>query len=218
MSKAESEASVPLLVEDEKAVGVQECKRSSFLFQRLTYYWIVFVSQALQVGLTTLAAVVASKEKTTESGNGEEVGRFAGSAIYSFLTMLWIGLLLVAHHKKRPDTGPKKFTAGGHVKLARACATMSIINLLLLFGPLAIRYARGDGSNDIRSVVVPVDISLFLISAIASTISARITYTAAKRARGIEQVPDPDYRVPAWTLATTSESQGFTAGNAVQLA
>jgi len=209
---------VPLMVEEkETVIDVQEGKRS-FLFQRLTYYWIVFASQALQIGASTAATMVAINKKTPNVENDEEVVRFAGSAIYSLVTMWTIGCLLVYHYKKCPDTGPKKVTAGGHVRLARSCAAMSIVNLLLLLGPLAIQYARGDGPNDIRSIVVPIDISLFLVSAGASSFAGWITYTAAKRARGIEQVPDPDYRVFAWTLATTTESQSLSASNAVQLA
>lgn len=216
MPEVESEVKVPLLVDEkEKVVSVQEGRKPSFLLQRLTYYWIVFVSQSLQIGLSITAFVMA---KGQPKDDDDEHVRFIGSAIYSLLSFLAMGFLLATHYKKCPDTGPKKITAVHHVAVARSCAFMSILNLLLIFGPLALQYARGDGSNDIRSIIIPVDLSLFLISAVASSIAGYITYTAAKRVRGTEQVADPDHRVPAWTLATTSECQGISAGNPVQLA
>jgi hypothetical protein len=217
-----SEASVPLMVEEKgRVIDVQEGKRS-FLFNRLTYYWVVFVSQALQIGLSTVATVAAINDENpkTESELEKEISRFAGSAIYSLTTMVIIGYMLAIHYrdKKRSDTRPKKFTMFNHVSLARSCAVASILNLLIFLRPLAIQYLRGDGSNDIRSIVIPVDISLFLVSAGASSIAAWITYTAEKRAGGIEQDPDPDYRAPAWAWAVTTGSRSRSAGNAIQLA
>ena len=45
--------------------------------------------------------------------------------------------------------------------------------------------------------------------------AARIIIKAAKQARGSEMVPDPNYRVPAWQLATTEESSAL--GGSIRL-
>jgi len=220
MPEPVSEDCVPLMTEEKEKFPVttdMASKRRGFMFQRLTYYWLVFISQSLQISLSLVGFVVAKTKKTTESDN-EEVIRFAASGLYSLITLLGICVLLGSHFKKYPETGAKKITAVHHFNVAKSCALTSFFNLGLFFLPIAIQYAKGDGSKDIRSIVVPVNVSLLLVSALASGIAGYITYTAAKRARGSEPVHDPDYRVPAWTLATTAESEGLPVENGVQLA
>ncbi|KDR79464.1 hypothetical protein GALMADRAFT_243555 [Galerina marginata CBS 339.88] len=209
-----SEDCVPLMVEEkEKSPVVVDAgsKRRGFLFQRLTYYWIVFVSQSLQISLSLVGFILATIKKAPKADN-EEAWRFAASGLYSLITFVGIGVLLGCHYKKYPETGAKKATAVHHVNVAKSCVITSLINLGVLFLPVVIQYAKGDGSEDIRSIVVPINTSLFLVSALASAAAGYITYTAAKRARGSDPVVDPNYRVPAWTLATTAESNGLVEG------
>jgi len=94
-----------------------------------------------------------------------------------------------------------------------------------------VAYSRGQLSNDIERFFVPVVAILFWVTSLAGVHRLRtcacenqdtdtrllllalaasyITKKAAMRALGNAMVNDPDYRVPAWTLAKTVDEGGI---------
>jgi len=190
----------------------------AFLYQRSTYYWIAFIAQFSQVTLVTigLAVAVAHKEFNDKDGDTTYTADvFIFSGFYSLLTLILNASLLLVHYKGT-NVGPKRLTAGKHCAAARFAALLNFFNQCFLVGPIS-RHGENTYSDEIRPIIVPLLVGFIYVSLLANGTAAYITYAAAKRARGTDPVPDPDYRVPAWTLSTTEESQGLWRQNTIQL-
>jgi len=191
----------------------------SFLYQRSTYYWIAFIAQFCQVSLEVIGAAVATAHKKfdEENDNSYTTAVFVASGIYSVFGLICGLSLIFLHHKKGSDAGPKRITAGKHYSVTRTCAALNFLNLtVFLIGP-ALKHGEQPYPDEIRPIIFPLLIGFVIVATFAYVAAAYITYKAASRARGTDMVPDPEYRVPAWTLCTTEESQGLSRRNAVQL-
>jgi len=189
-----------------------------FLYRRSTYYWIAFIAQFSHLVLCVLGFAVARASKDTNKENSVSGAMFFTSGIYSGMNFIIILALLAGHYLKGTDVGPKRITAGKHYSLARTCTFMNFLNFAFFLLPAVQSQMKGQiYSDEIRPIIVPLIVGFIFVATLSIMTAARITYTSAKRARGIEKVPDPDYRVPAWTLATTAECQGYTRGTAIQL-
>jgi len=191
----------------------------AFLYQRSTYYWIAFIAQFSQVTLQSIgwAVAVAHKEfDEKDADNSYAANLFIMSGTYSFITLLFNMYLIIAQYKDS-DVGRTRVTAGKHFAGARFCAFLNLLNLGAILARPVSRHGEQTYSDEIRPIIVPLIVGFVVVSVLANATAAYITSTAAKQARGTDLVPDPDYRVPAWTLSTTEESQGLWRQNAIQL-
>jgi len=189
----------------------------AFLYHRSTYYWIAFIAQLSQVSLQGGGLAVAVECNEFKGKEGYTGALFLTSGIYSTITFLLTTSALTKVHFRSVDKGPKHVTAEKLVAVARLCAIIDFGNLVSVLAVAVSRHSEHIHTDEIRPVIVPLIVGLLIISFLADITAAYITYAAAKRARGTDPVPDPDYRVPAWTLATTEESQGLWRQNAIQL-
>jgi len=190
----------------------------AFLYQRSTYYWIAFIAEFSQVTLQSIGfAVAAAYKDLKRTDNLTYSGSlFFTSGIYSSFTLLVTMALILVHYKGR-KAGPKRITAGKHVGAARFCAVIDFSNLISVLGPAISHHSDQVYVDGIRPIIVPLIIGFLVVSVLAHATAAYITCVAAKRARGTDLVPDPDYRVPAWKLCTTEESQSLWRQNPIQL-
>jgi len=188
--------------------------KGNFLRQRSTYYWISCISQLLQVSSQGGGLAVAATDKQF-GGKGYTGAFFLTSGIYSSITFMITVSLLLVHYKSR-ETGPKRFMAGKHVGAARFCAILNFANLISVVSAILSHHSESS-TDEIRPIVVPLLAGFLVVSVLADCTAAYITYKAAKRARGTELVADPEYRVAAWTLSTTEESQGLWRQGTIQL-
>jgi len=192
-------------------------KLFGFLFQRSTYYWITFIAQFSHLVLCVLGFAVARASKDTKKENNYTSAMFLTSGIYSGMNLIPILILLGGHYLKGTDVGPKRINAGKHYSLAKTCAFLNILNFIFFLLPGLQSHNEQTYSDEVRPIIVPLIVGFIFVATLSIMTAAHITYKSAKRARGIEQVPDPDYKVPAWTLATTAECRGYTRENAIQL-
>jgi len=191
---------------EENAPG--SSRRWNRLYHRSLYYWIAFGALCFQAILEVLAIAVSSRRDSAKDPN---TARFIVTAFYSFISLGLSIILLWWQYKKQSDSGPpSKINALAHVILCSGNSSICLITIFFLF--IFDNSKRGFNSNDIRWFLVPLMAILLSISTVAMCIAARITYSAAVRARGTQRVPLPTRPPPmvaAWTLATTSESQSL---------
>ncbi|PPQ96097.1 hypothetical protein CVT26_004729 [Gymnopilus dilepis] len=191
-----------------------------FLYQRATYYWIAFIAQFCQVVLEVIGVAVANAHKKFDKDNDISYDDvlFISSGIYSVFALLCGLSLLFLHHKKGSDVGPKRFTAGKHYYATRTCAMFNFLNLTVFLLKPALKHSAQEYPDEIRPIIFPLLVGFVIVAMFGYSMAAYITYKAASRARGTDMVPDPEYRVPAWTLCTTVESSGLPSRRNVQLA
>ncbi|KAF8881714.1 hypothetical protein CPB84DRAFT_1791634 [Gymnopilus junonius] len=189
-----------------------------FLYRRSTYYWATIFINFCQVGFCTtgLALAIARKEWNSKDKKGYSGGVFVVLAVYSIGFFMFSAPVLYYHYKKGSDTGPKAFNAGRHFVTTICAVAINISFILSLLLTLALNLSFGDKTepctDNIRPALYHLMAGFTIVGTFSNIMAARITLKSAKRARGAEMVPDPNYRVPAWTLATTEESQGLLGG------
>ncbi|KAF8898009.1 hypothetical protein CPB84DRAFT_1781132 [Gymnopilus junonius] len=140
---------------------------------------------------------------------------FVSSGVYSialFFVSLLMQVTIYVHYKKPKDV---RFSAGMHYNLAKfeGILNFGMDPFYALFSRPTFRYNAEPCPDNIRPIVYPILIGLTILGAFSNITSAYITYKSAKRTRGTEMVLNPDYRVPAWMLAGTEESQGHSEGH-----
>ncbi|KAF8874261.1 hypothetical protein CPB84DRAFT_1797683 [Gymnopilus junonius] len=189
-----------------------------FLYWRSTYYWATIFINFCQVGFCTagLALAIARKEWNSNDKKGYSGGVFMVPGVYSICFFMFSAPVLYYHYKKGSDTGPKAFNAGRHFVTTICAVAINISFILSLLLTLALNLSFGDKTepctDNIRPALYHLMAGFTIVGTFSNIMAARITLKSAKRARGAEMVPDPNYRVPAWTLATTEESQGLLGG------
>jgi len=223
---SDKELDVEKLIQDESLIGLAPAVISSdesnsstfdFLYRRSTYYWTSVIVNFFQTSLCALGFTYAASRKEFNqynTKNGYMGNMFVASGIYSMASLIVSLSTIYIHYKKASDV---RFNAGAHYNVAKGGTIFNITILFMLFslGPAFRSYAEPCPDN-VRPTIYPILISLTVFGAFSNIAAAYITYTSAKRARGTEMVPHPNYRVPAWMLARTEESQGLS-GSRIQL-
>ncbi|KAF8874262.1 hypothetical protein CPB84DRAFT_1853676 [Gymnopilus junonius] len=214
------ESSIGLEPEVAAVVGPKKSSVFDFIYQRSTYYWSTIFINFCQVGLCTAGfALAIAHNEVSFKGNkkGYSGDIFVATGIYSVILFMFSVPTLYYHYKKGSDTGPKAFNAGRHFGTTICAVMVNLVNLYMLLGLGPFFRSKVEPCTDsIRPVLYHTMIGFVVLGALSNMAAARITLKSAKHAHGTEMVIDPNYRVPAWTLATTEESQGLSGG-AIQL-
>ncbi|KDR79466.1 hypothetical protein GALMADRAFT_1241707 [Galerina marginata CBS 339.88] len=171
-----------------------ESRIPRLFYRRVTYYWIALASHVSEIAIELLTIVVTISRN---SGKRPDIARFVVAMLYSLIMLGLTGILLFWQYRITSSTGPTRINAFSHYKLTLLSFVMCPVSILFI---LVIDTSTGFFQpGDIRRTLLVLIIILLVISAAATAVRARGTGRVAESA-----VPTV---VPAWRLATASESQ-----------